>query len=226
MNFTEFWIMTIIATFITRIKLTLDIYKDVSDRGYKFNLDRKENISNEEKERIKYRNFLELYLPLFNILYQLLKLDNYYQTVDSYINNLKLNDIIEKFTKEEQEEYNKKKTGFHALKMEQKRKLRLAEALTVTLKNGSTIWYEFDETKEDINFINCITILRVEGPSKYLGEDKQKRLVQEWYKESTKSLLESSESYSTFINTEPKIENYPKENAENKNRSKIRIRKK
>ena len=182
MNLIDICIMTIIVSFIMRIKAKLEIYKDIHDLGYKFNHKKLQELNDKEDENIdivtKILEDYYMYIPFYNLLVDAIRDTNYIENKDNQIERLKRVGAIEEMTAKEKEKYNERKTGFHAIKMEKEKMLRLSRASLAEFPNGNKIWFDFKEdiTEED-SFTDIIEIVEVEGPCKKSSEEDLKKLV-------------------------------------------------
>lgn len=199
MEFFMFYICSIIGSIIIELKLKLDLYKSLADLGYKFKIEKYDD--KEEKDKISEENIISRirnYIPIYNICQCLLNTYAYYNNKNDIITILDLAGELEEMSESEKKKYNKKKTGFQALKMHVDRAKLIDEAPVIELEDGSKITYAFDkelldkdeaEEIQDIDIINSIIILYVEGRAKYLGEFQQKKAVYEFFN----SLLNETE---------------------------------
>lgn len=182
MNIIIFCFITILASFIMRAKAKLEIYKDISDLGYKFNHRNLQKLNDEnDNESDIFTKIIEdynMYIPVLNLIVAAIKEDKYYKNKESQLKQLINYGALEEMTKKEKEEYNKRKTGFHAIKMEKQRMLKLSHASLAQFSNGSTIWFDFkDDIDENDSLTDIIEIVQVEGSYKNLNLEEQKKLV-------------------------------------------------
>ena len=182
MNFFDICIITIILSFMMRIKAKLEIYKDISDLGYRFNHQKYQEFIDKENTQIDIiTEILEDYymiIPFYNILKDAIRETNYYEHREEQFKLLKNYGVLEEMTEEEKKEYNEYKTGYHAIKMEKKRLKKLNNASLAEFSNGSKIWFNFkDDIKETDSFTDIIEIVEVSGEYKNLSIEELKTQV-------------------------------------------------
>lgn len=167
MNYLIMWLTTIVLSNIMDFANYMRLYKDLADSGYKFNMEKlKEfglNTNNENK-------ILRL-IPGLNMLNSVKKTMTYNDIRENAIDSLRVMNMLEEMTKEELNEYQKKPTGYNALKIANKTENLLNNLPTMTTENGSKYWFHYD-----IN--DKVTIYKVTGPDKYLKEKEQQESVQ------------------------------------------------
>jgi len=104
---------TIITSYIFDTSLGFQMFKDVADEGYKINTERyNEFVKSNSKENDM--NKLMLF-PFVNIGFCFWKLAKYNEARPYLIDQLRVIDAIEPFTKEEENKYKAKPTGLNAM---------------------------------------------------------------------------------------------------------------
>lgn len=182
MNLIDICIITIIVSFIMRIRAKLSIYKDIADLGYKFNHKKLQELNEQEDENIDIiTNIIGdyyMYIPFYNLLVDAIRESNYYDNKDEIIKVLKRSGAIEKMNESEKEEYSQSKTGFHAIKMENQRIKKMSNSSLAEFPNGIKIWFDFKEDIDDSDsFTDIIEIVEVEGNHQKLSIEELKKLV-------------------------------------------------
>lgn len=170
------YISTVIVSIIMKYQLTMQMFKDIADIGYKINIDKIKDIGNQLEINTNNQNKINLFIPIYNLVSLLEEYEAYYKNRNEMFNTLNIMGLLEEMTEEEIEEYNKKRTGFHAISMEAKKYMRLQEAITITFNDGSKIWFEYDK-REGGNFIDELKILKSEGRISFKSEEQQKLYI-------------------------------------------------
>ena len=178
------YIITVIVSFIMEIK----IFKDAADARYKFNIERTVDIGNSIDTSTSKKNYLKLLIPIYNLAVTLNNYENYYNKRNTIFRGFEALGILEEMTDKEKEEYNKKRTGINAILIQCKYLYRIQNAATITLPDGSKIWYEYkkDDTK---SFKDNITILKTEGRASYLSEEEQKEKIEKLFEQLAESII-------------------------------------
>ena len=236
MNFIDICIMTIIISFMMRIKAKFEIYKEISDLGYKFNIEKFEELEQDENTQIdiiiRVLDDYYMLIPFYNLLIDMVRETNYYEHKDEQIEILKRHGALEKMTEEELTEYKEYKTAYHAIKMEKRHLQKLSNASMAEFSNGSRIWFNFkDDIDETDSLTDIIEIVEVSGPYKTLTTEELKQKV--YYSlmvvgnhilqdELEKEEINKEENQSVEEIVEIPLYNEQKEN----NKPKTRIRKK
>lgn len=212
MNFFHIWIATVVVSFIMQIKHKLEVYKDVADAGYILNSKKLEilnkeidkDVDNLSKILINYG----IFVPFYNLFVAAIREDNYYKHTEEFIDELKESGVLEVMTDEEKEIYNKKKTGFNAIKIEKKKWLKLSKSHVVVFESKGAIWFDYkDEFEDDIdNFINSIIILYAEGEVAELSSEEQKMLVYNSHISLAETILNSEENVDEFIKNNSSVD--------------------
>ena len=181
MNLIDICIITMLASIIMRIKAKVEIYKDISDLGYKFNHKKIEKLTEEEIQDIDIVidviGDYYIYIPVYNLFKDAIRENNYYQNKEAKIEKLKKCGILREMTNEEKEEYSKNKTGYDAIKMEKIKKIKMEQACQVKLQNESTIWFNLKTDTNTSDFNDIIEIIEVEGIKENISLEDLKKLV-------------------------------------------------
>lgn len=170
------WLMTIIISIGLDINLAFKMFKDIADQGYKLEMDRFNELSRQMNPQVTKNNIIDLFIPFFNLYDQFDRRMKYEQTRPFLEDQLRIMDCITPFTKEEQENYNKKPTGFNALLTIIKSKVaeETKEDVSISFTEGdekNTIWFE----KVDDDF----KIIKTSGPVSRLSLEEQKNILME-----------------------------------------------
>jgi len=182
MNLIDISMITIIVSIIMRTIEKFEIYKEISDLGYKFNIQKFEELEQDENTQIDIitRVFDDYYMaiPFYNLLIDIIRETNYYNKKEKQIQLLLRYGALEKMTEKEQKEYSKDKTGYHAIKMEKERLRKLSNSSLAEFSNGSKIWFDFKEDIDETDtFTDTIEIVAVEGIYKNLSLEELKQEV-------------------------------------------------
>lgn len=182
MNLIDICIITITVSIMMRMKAKLEIYKEISDLGYRFNLQKFNEIEQDENTQIDIitRVFDDyyMYIPFYNLLIDMVRETNYYNHKEEQMDILKRYGALEKMTEDEQKEYNKYKLGYYAIKMEKRRLKKLSNTSMAEFSNGSRIWFDFkDDIDETDSFTDTIEIVEVSGIYKKLSNEELKQKV-------------------------------------------------
>ena len=207
MNLIDICIITIIVSFMMRIKAKLEIYKEVSDLGYKFNIEKFEELEQNENIQIdiitRVLNDYYMYIPFINLFIDAIRETNYYNHKEEQIEMLKRYGALEKMTEEEIKEYKEYKTGYHAIKMEKKHLKKLANVSMTEFSNGSRIWFDLkDDINETDSLIDIIEIVEVTGIYKNLSNEELKEKVYYSLMVLGNSILEEEQNTQAEINRE------------------------
>lgn len=179
------WLMTILISIGLDINLSFKMLKDIADQGYKLEMDRFNELSRQMNPRVTKNNKIDLFIPFLNLYNQFDKRMKYEQARPFLEDQLRIMDCITAFTQEEQENYNKKPTGFNALLIIIKSKVaeETKEDVSISFTEGdekNTIWFE----KVDDDF----KIIKTSGPVSRLSLEEQKNILKENLEEFGKAL--------------------------------------
>lgn len=191
------------------VLLSLRVYKDLADRGYRLKHNKlNKHVNNNEPEEVKKNMSIHL-IPLYNIYIQLVKAMTYTQnkeTIFSYYNSL---GALERFTDYEQKAYNQKQTALNALLISAKGSSRdeLNECECIIYKvNGlkTIVSYKLDRDQQ-------IEIVDVFGNFNDISQAKRIKIIDELIQkfDEREQMLSVS-----LVNDEPKIEEFAKNSAE------------
>lgn len=230
MNFIDICIITLAVSFFMRIKAKLDIYKEISTLGYKFNHEKLSELKKDKNNKLYIiTNVLDdyyMYIPFYNLLIDMTRDTNYYEHKEEQIEMLKNYGALEEMTDDEKKEYNEYKMAYYAIKMDNNRIKKRESASIIELSDGNKIWFNINEDKEDDNLsiIDLIEIVEVTGTYKNLSIEQLKQKVysslilygdemiknekeEEGYLEDNKKIgIESNtNNQNNDINSKPKI---------------------
>jgi len=232
MNLIDVCIITIIVSLTMRLREKLDIYKMISDLGYKFNIQRFNELLADESIQIniitRVLDDYYMYIPFYNLLVDAARNINY----DEQIDLLTRQGALEKMTTEEQKEYNEHKSGYYAIKMEKRKIEKLKNASLAAFKNGSKIWFNFKENIEETDsFTDIIEIVEVSGPYNKLTIEELKQKVYYSLIIVGNHILEEEQNINEKTNKENEVVEEVVEiplysEAKENNKPKTRIRKK
>lgn len=196
MEFLIFWLGTSIASFGMEIANELRMFKDVADAGYKIDMERLTELGKELNPNATKVTLLSILVPGVNIM-QVFQRANQYNNIRAMVlDQLHVIDALEEMTETEKEEYLKNPTGFNALFINLKKKIRLAQATSLEITVGeesSKIYYELGAT------LNDITILKVEGSASKLTEEEQKQMVINSWRKLAHVAVERYGSVENFV---------------------------
>lgn len=209
MNLIDICIITIIVSLMMRIKAKLEIYKEVSDLGYKFNIEKLEELEQDESIQIdivtRVLNDYYMYIPFINLLIDAIRETNYYNHKEEQIEMLKRYGALEKMTEDELKEYKDYKTGYHAIKMEKRHLKKLANISMTEFTNGSRIWFDFKEDIDETDsLIDIIEIIEVTGIYKNLSNEELKQKVYYSLMVVGNNILQDEQNKKEEISTEEK----------------------
>ena len=194
------WILTIITSFGMKFIQELRIFKDIADLGYKVDLN---ELSEVDKELNKSHHnmlnvaFLELLIPIYNMVSVLERTIQYSSNKAYFLEQLKFMDCIERMSRFEYGEYQKKSTGLNAVVIPIicEKRLKNAKVLKIISNNDiSLIYYEVGNNLDDI------TILKTTCLANFLTLDRQKEKVKEAWIDLSFSTNKASNSKDSFLN--------------------------
>ena len=192
------WILTIITSFGMKFIQELRIFKDIADLGYKVDLN---ELSEVDKELNKSHHnmlnvaFLELLIPIYNMVSVLERTIQYSSNKAYFLEQLKFMDCIERMSRFEYGEYQKKSTGLNAVVIPIicEKRLKNAKVLKIISNNDiSLIYYEVGNNLDDI------TILKTTCLANFLTLDRQKEKVKEAWIDLSFSTNKASNSKDSF----------------------------
>ena len=171
MEYLIMWLLTTGISIVFELKNELRLFKDVADEGYKVDIERMAEIYKQINNSSSKINFLPLIIPIYNIVFTAKKIMDYNDIRPFILDSLRVVDLIEKMSKEEQEAYQKRPTATNALLITIKK--RNMEYIVVNTDKGrSKIFYSLDN-----NAPLGIKIIKVEGEASDLSEEELKTLV-------------------------------------------------
>lgn len=166
--------MTILVSIGLDISLAFKMFKDIADQGYKLEMDKISELGRQMNPETSKNNAMSLFIPFFNLFFQMNKKTKYEQTRPFLADQLRIMDCITPFTKEEQENYNKKPTGFNAFLTIIKSELADESEMDVSISfdddgEKSTIWFE--KINDDFR------VIKTRGPVSRLSLEEQKNIL-------------------------------------------------
>ena len=196
MEFFVIWLGTVVASVGMEISNELRIFKDIADAGYKCNLKRVNELSENLNPNSSGIAIVSLLVPGYNIFYVLDKTNKYNNARPMLLSQLDIAGVLEEMTDEEKKEYLKEPTGFNAIKIQIKleRKLKGVQTLEIEKKNEKgKIIYKFNDTYDDV------TVLKATGTLSRLTLEEQKKRVMDSWKEFVTSGVEQYGGEEEFI---------------------------
>lgn len=170
MKFLIFWIQSLILSTGIRLMRELKLYHDLANAGYKVELEEASNMAKEiEPTHIEKHKLMSL-IPIYNVIAETQMFFHYIKNKDSILYDLKKDETLSLLTKEEEEEYRKNPTPFHAFKMNVNHQVELEMANRIDFaqkENEISGSIYFDYGKEDE-----IRILKVTGNAKELSKEE------------------------------------------------------
>jgi len=187
------WILTIIVSFAIQSNMMMQMFKILADQGYKLNLDKLVNITNQIDESAEKISCLALLIPGYNLFKSIQICTNFIQHKDLILNQYDVMGVVEEMSEWEILEYNKKPTGLNAYLLPIKLKQEMDNSIKITIPDPEgVIWYKLDpQTKE-------IIIIKSEGLISEFTLEEQKRKVQEIYIEMVKAIEQEFGSFENF----------------------------
>lgn len=179
MEFLILFLGTSVASFCVEMANELRMFKDVADVGYKIDMERLSDLSEQLNPNGSKNTFLTMLIPIVNIILVLQRIIQYNNVRPMLLDQLNVMGVLEEMTEIEKIEYQKNPTGLNALIIPLKMKMRISKASSIKLDDDyekSEIIYEADDS-----FCN-ITILKVNGSASRLSVDEQKKRIIEAYK--------------------------------------------
>lgn len=173
------YLCTILLSYGIDLITALQMYKDIADRGYKFDAyktnPKGEEFSKEEQNNIANDRLYHL-IPIINIFNSMMKAANYLNVREELLKQMYYSGAIEEMDDREKEEYSKHPNGLNAMLVATKTAYKLARSSKVSIQTGlyrGDIYYTATEDLEDIN------IVKVTGSLSRLSEEEQKNKVRE-----------------------------------------------
>jgi len=109
------WLFTIIVSLGMELSNGLRLFKDVADAGYKIDITRISELSEEFAPDVLKTTFIERFIPVYNIFKQFQIRLQYDNTKYLMVDQLRTVDCLVEMTEEEREEYLKNPTGLNIL---------------------------------------------------------------------------------------------------------------
>ncbi len=190
------WLGTVIASFGMQILHILRVFKDVADAGYKYNLNKVNELSEYFNSDSLKKTLISLLVIVYNIFYVLDEVNKYNNARPMLLSQLDVAGVLEEMTDEEKKEYLKDPTGLNAIKIQIKseRKINDVQTLEIKKKNDKgKIIYRFNDTYDDV------TVLKATGTLARLTEEEQKKRVMDSWREFVTSGVEQYGGEEEFI---------------------------
>lgn len=173
------WLGTSITSFCMEMANELRMFKDVADAGYKIDVRRLSDLSEQLNPNATKATLLSMLIPIFNIMQVFQRTVQYNNARPMILAQLNVMDALEEMSEIEKQEYQKKPTELNALLIPLKTEIRMSKADSIKIETDtekSEIFYEWDDSFENI------TILKVNGSASRLTVDEQKKKVVEAWK--------------------------------------------
>lgn len=172
-NFVILWIVSVIVSYGISYSNFKEVTKRAAECGYRVNLKLM------KKKIVLVFNEVKVLIPIINVMYAIEEIFHY-EMRENLLDILRIHDILDRMTDKELEKYTKnpnKKTSYRICKEYDP---RLESASSITLEDGSIIYYQLNDFNEyfvKLNIIDNVDIIRVEGKAKKLSNTEQKKLV-------------------------------------------------
>lgn len=177
------YLASILISLGGKLFLSLRMFKDLFDSGYKVNVD---NIRNENLP--SNASFNTTFIPILNLIDVFDKIMKYEIAKSNMLDGLNVFGILEELTKREKELYEKNPTGLNAMKVFIQSKMELDKSRICEVKTpfGLGKIYYFGTLPDDI------TIVKIEGPLGNKTDDELKEIIKENHFKELEKLLENS----------------------------------
>lgn len=198
MEFFVIWLGTVVASVGMEISNELRIFKDIADAGYKCNLKRVNELSENLNSNSSGIAIVSLLVPGYNIFYVFDKANKYNNAIPMFLSQLDVAGVLEEMTDEEKKEYLKEPTGLNAIKIQIKSESKKKDVHTLVIKKKNekgNIFYKFNDTYDDV------TVLKATGALSRLTEEEQKKRVMDSWREFVTSGVEQYGGEEEFIKT-------------------------
>ena len=196
MEFFVIWLGTVVASVGMEISNELRIFKDIADAGYKCNLKRVNELSENLNSNSSGIAIVSLLVPGYNIFYVFDKANKYNNAIPMFLSQLDVAGVLEEMTDEEKKEYLKEPTGLNAIKIQIKSESKKKDVHTFVIKNKNEkgkIFYKFNDTYDDV------TVLKATGTLSRLTLEEQKKRVMDSWREFVNSGVEQYGGKEEFI---------------------------
>lgn len=191
------WLGTTIASFCMEMSNELRMFKDVADAGYKIDIRRLSELSEQLNPNAQNVALLSMLIPIFNIMQVLKRSAQYISARPMMLDQLSVLDALEEMSEIEKQEYQKKPTGLNAILIPLKAEIRMSKAASIKIETdteNSEIFYETDDSLDNI------TILKANGDASRLTVDEQKKKVIEAWKNVVSAGIEKYGDKESFVN--------------------------
>jgi hypothetical protein len=173
MTFIIVSLLTIGITFAMEYSLGLKVYKDVADNGYKFNIKRNREVSDNFIEDNSYDKIIR-FIPFMNIFNEISRVANYKANFDSTLSHLASIGVISRMDEAEKSMYEKKPTGFNSVYISKN-----AERIRIERErlNKIIIHHENEDSTISYKLGDKTNILSTSGPISNMTEEEQKDVL-------------------------------------------------
>ena len=192
------YLCTILLSYGLDLITAIQMYKDIADRGYKFNSyktdTKNQEFTDEEQNNIENDRLYHL-IPLLNIFNSMMKAVNYLNVREELLNQMYYSGAIEEMSEREKEEYSKHPNGLNAMVIATKTAYKLARSSKVSIQTGlyrGDIYYTATDDLEEIN------IIKVTGSLSRLTEEEQQDKVREVLMSYAESVMKEFFSTADF----------------------------
>lgn len=158
-EFLMLWGGTIVTSFGMNTSLTLKIFKDIADSGYKIDKERLFDVTKQLRESGQIQR-LSMLVPGYNLAKAFQAAIEYKNAGPLVIDQFHVLGVLEEMTDKEKEMYQKKPTGLNALavpfKTEIQEKLKEDVLCSVEINSGNEegkIYYNYNEETQEITVI-------------------------------------------------------------------------
>ncbi len=137
MGFLLLWFTTVVSSGVMEVTTSFQVMKDVADSGYKIDMKRISEFTDQMNSDISRMAITCLFIPFLNIIAAMKHAMDYSNNRPVFIDQFSCIDALEEMTEEEKKEYQKRPTGFHALSIFAKSEMRKEDASTIKLHKDS-----------------------------------------------------------------------------------------
>lgn len=173
---------TVVFSFALEKYHEMVMMKDISDAGYKL----KESDDEGTHSAIKVQDD-HILIPFVNMYEAISNYISYQNNLFTFLSEASMLDLVEEMSKKEKEVYNQNPTLLNAYFLQKKMVFNRARSHSLTLDDGSTIYYLFDN--EEI-----IKIVEATGSLENKSEQEQTEILVNEYIKATDELAEKYES--------------------------------
>lgn len=168
------WGLTIILSYGMNLCNGLRLFKDCANLGYKIDINKLNNLLKENNSIVSKNNNFTLFIPIYNMISELLNASYYSNNSEEEINVLKRNRVLVLMTRDEIEKYRKSPSSINAWSISTKSNNSSNEEIKLIVhhkdKEDSIVYYTIDN---DMNY----RILKTSGPISNLSNEKKLEIV-------------------------------------------------